>query len=181
MGVRNFCFSENLACFDFLKHPFWGWPFCLITDDFSRILLKFSENLICITTLTDSFRSFLGLRNVISIYYYWSLCCRGRARSALLSYCAFSYILLCFWKLIIFPQWGKRYNLNSIWIRRFCLYALSSQSTLPKSVSKSKLSRAHHGQLAEVYLIGEKKNKNKRVANFLVVTNIFPGPIVLPD
>ena len=26
-------FSENLACFVFLKHPFWDSPFCLITDD----------------------------------------------------------------------------------------------------------------------------------------------------
>ena len=26
-------FSENLACFVFLKHPFWDSPFYLITDD----------------------------------------------------------------------------------------------------------------------------------------------------
>ena len=26
-------FSENLACFVFLKHPCWDLPFCLITDD----------------------------------------------------------------------------------------------------------------------------------------------------
>ena len=26
-------FSENLAYFVFLKHPFWVSPFCLITDD----------------------------------------------------------------------------------------------------------------------------------------------------
>ena len=32
--TRNVCFSENLACFIFLKHPFWDSPFCLITDDF---------------------------------------------------------------------------------------------------------------------------------------------------
>ena len=31
-GVRNVRFSENLACFVFLKHPFWDLPFCLITD-----------------------------------------------------------------------------------------------------------------------------------------------------
>ena len=33
-GVRNDRFSENLACFVFLKHLFWDSPFCLITDDF---------------------------------------------------------------------------------------------------------------------------------------------------
>ena len=27
-------FSENLAWFVFLKHPFWDLPFCLITDEF---------------------------------------------------------------------------------------------------------------------------------------------------
>ena len=32
MGVRNVRFSENLACFVFVKHPFWDSPFCLITD-----------------------------------------------------------------------------------------------------------------------------------------------------
>ena len=31
--VRNVRFSENLACFVFLKDPFWDLPFCLITDD----------------------------------------------------------------------------------------------------------------------------------------------------
>ena len=31
-GVRNVHFSENLACFVFLKHPFWDSPFCLTTD-----------------------------------------------------------------------------------------------------------------------------------------------------
>ena len=32
-GVRNLRFSENLACFLFLKHPFWDSNFWLITDD----------------------------------------------------------------------------------------------------------------------------------------------------
>ena len=32
-GVKNFGFSENLACFAFLKHPFWDLPFCRITDE----------------------------------------------------------------------------------------------------------------------------------------------------
>ena len=32
-GVWNVCFSENLACFVFLKHPFWDLPFWLITDE----------------------------------------------------------------------------------------------------------------------------------------------------
>ena len=36
-GVRNVHFSENLACFVFLKHPFWDSPFCLITVDFSGL------------------------------------------------------------------------------------------------------------------------------------------------
>ena len=35
-GVRKVCFSENLACFVFLKHPFGGLFFCLITDEFAQ-------------------------------------------------------------------------------------------------------------------------------------------------
>ena len=31
--VRNNRLSENLACFVFLKHPFWDLFFCLITGD----------------------------------------------------------------------------------------------------------------------------------------------------
>ena len=48
-GVRNVRFSENLACFVFLKHPFWDSPFCLITDDLSdveKIVFKFSGILV---------------------------------------------------------------------------------------------------------------------------------------
>ena len=40
-GERNVCFSENLACFVFLKHPFWDSPFCLIADELKLIFLKF--------------------------------------------------------------------------------------------------------------------------------------------
>ena len=36
-GVRKIRFSENLACFVFLKHPFWDSSFYLITDE---IILK---------------------------------------------------------------------------------------------------------------------------------------------
>ena len=35
-GVRNVRFSENLACFVFLKHPFWDSPFCFLTDDIMK-------------------------------------------------------------------------------------------------------------------------------------------------
>ena len=41
--VRNFGFSENLACFVFLKHPFWDFrPFALLPTIYllSRIYLK---------------------------------------------------------------------------------------------------------------------------------------------
>ena len=32
-ALRNVRFSENLACFVFLKHLFWVLPFCLITNE----------------------------------------------------------------------------------------------------------------------------------------------------
>ena len=38
-GVRNVRFSENLACFVFLKHMFSDSHFCLITDEYYRVLL----------------------------------------------------------------------------------------------------------------------------------------------
>ena len=47
-GVRKFCFSENLACFVFLKYPFWDSPFCLITNDFV-------DKIICTIIVTIEF------------------------------------------------------------------------------------------------------------------------------
>ena len=35
-GVRNVRFSKNLACFVFSKHPFWDSLFCLITDELTK-------------------------------------------------------------------------------------------------------------------------------------------------
>ena len=40
-GVRNVRFSRNLACFVFLKHPFWDSPFCLITGELLVIFRNF--------------------------------------------------------------------------------------------------------------------------------------------
>ena len=42
-GVRNDRFSENLACFIFLKHPFEDFPFCLIIDGicFKNLEIRF--------------------------------------------------------------------------------------------------------------------------------------------
>ena len=37
-GVRNVRFSENLACFVFLKHPLWNSTFCRITDEWSSLI-----------------------------------------------------------------------------------------------------------------------------------------------
>ena len=35
-GIRNVRFSENLACYVFLKQPSWDSPFCLITDELRK-------------------------------------------------------------------------------------------------------------------------------------------------
>ena len=42
-GVR-ILFSENLASFVFLKHPFWDSPFCLITDNLFYHFLMLPRN-----------------------------------------------------------------------------------------------------------------------------------------
>ena len=51
-GVRTVRFSENLACFVSLKHPFWDSPFYFITDG------------ICLNVLTINFFSHnLGVKS----------------------------------------------------------------------------------------------------------------------
>ena len=42
-GVRNVCFSENLACFVFLLPAFWDSPFYLITNDLFLVNFSFSQ------------------------------------------------------------------------------------------------------------------------------------------
>ena len=42
-GFRNVRFFENLACFVFLKHPFWDSLFCLITDDWQKLIRFFIQ------------------------------------------------------------------------------------------------------------------------------------------
>ena len=39
-GVRNVPFLENLACYVFLKPPFWGSSFCLIIDNIKNVVKK---------------------------------------------------------------------------------------------------------------------------------------------
>ena len=39
-GVRNVCFSGNLACFAFLKPPLWDSRFCRITDDLQVVIVN---------------------------------------------------------------------------------------------------------------------------------------------
>ena len=42
--VKNVRFSENLACFVFLKHLFLDLPFCLITYEFITIMVTVSNS-----------------------------------------------------------------------------------------------------------------------------------------
>ena len=44
-GVRNIRFSENLACYVFLKLPVWGSSICLITDDIKDLWLRISAEI----------------------------------------------------------------------------------------------------------------------------------------
>ena len=44
-GVRNSSFSEILAFFVFLKHPFWDSPFSFITDEVMHLI--YSVTAVC--------------------------------------------------------------------------------------------------------------------------------------
>ena len=46
--VKNVRFSENLACFAFLKHPFWGSPFWLINNKLQCKEKKRKNHYLCL-------------------------------------------------------------------------------------------------------------------------------------
>ena len=56
-GLRNVCFSENLAFFVFLKHPFETRPFALLTTNCALINLleKKSEHYIFLVSVLAVF------------------------------------------------------------------------------------------------------------------------------
>ena len=66
-GVRNVCFSENLACFVFLKHSFSYSPFCFITGGFqTELVTELNENNVGASQF-DLFQTiFLGLLNKLA-------------------------------------------------------------------------------------------------------------------
>ena len=55
--IRNVRFLENLACFVFLKHPFWDSPFWLISDNLS-VWIKLLDYLhqVQVDTFLESFK-----------------------------------------------------------------------------------------------------------------------------
>ena len=65
-GVRNVCFLDNLACFVFLKHPFWDSLFCFIKDKFTVILCELTVNLF--VNLTNDFISLCLKVYVIHVF-----------------------------------------------------------------------------------------------------------------
>ena len=60
-GVRNVRFFENLAYFVFLKHPFWDSLFCLITDDWQKLIRFFIQWSFLSRTIVKSQRLFRTL------------------------------------------------------------------------------------------------------------------------
>ena len=60
--VRNVRFSENLARFVFLKHPFWDSPFCLIIDEFRDC-----------QWLTHCQRFLLQNRKILTMSWAWNV------------------------------------------------------------------------------------------------------------
>ena len=83
-GVRNVRFSENLACFVFLKHPFWDSPFCFITVELKMrlwriVALKRKQNAFYVTFILSK-KYFAGLY-FISIYIVWVLVGNGLSKN----------------------------------------------------------------------------------------------------
>ena len=75
-GVRNVRFSENLACFVFLKRPFWDSPFCLITDEFTLFVrhLPFTLNKIMETSQLICTENWYGICICVKGVSHWPLC-----------------------------------------------------------------------------------------------------------
>ena len=62
-----FCVLEVLACFAFMKHPFWDSPFCLITDDMTLKTKKLDQG--ATEMFISEFEKEESLWNVMSEIY----------------------------------------------------------------------------------------------------------------
>ena len=72
-GVINVRFSENLACFVFLKHPFWDSPFCLITNKIWTGVVYRLSNAVLTKCLFFICKSEASTNSVCNKTLFWSL------------------------------------------------------------------------------------------------------------
>ena len=110
-GVRNVRFLENLACFVFLKHPFWDPPFCLITDEIpSPVLIVANQTCMKHSSLPkyydqDYMKNYLLHFNDDNSTFWAYLC-----------FCSKTTINQS-WKLSIVNFWHKPNMWNSVFIK----------------------------------------------------------------
>ena len=71
-GVRNVRFSENLACFVFLKHSFWSSPFCLMVKTWK------SKEKIKILPASFISEKWINIKISLNFYFRTSLWCLKR-------------------------------------------------------------------------------------------------------
>ena len=67
-GVRNVRFSGNLACFVFLKYPFWDSPFCLITDELLHVIFRNFYILRVLAHCSTAISDYVRLLLVVVLY-----------------------------------------------------------------------------------------------------------------
>ena len=79
-GVKNVRFSENLACFVFLKHSFWDSAFYLFTDEIKQfekvfcntyLIMKVWELLV--TSCTNKFPRDMNIIYLSKKHRYWNI------------------------------------------------------------------------------------------------------------
>ena len=98
-GVRNVRFSENLACFDFFKHPFWDSHFCLITDELPFSL--FASRQFSISIANTNY-NVLALKYVTSLFHY-----NSSVKLTTISFLSTLYIVRRFVNIHNFKRWKE--------------------------------------------------------------------------
>ena len=107
-GVRNVRFSENLACFVFLKNPFWYSPFCLIAAKFFTAKSYYFRKVLYVVDVwqrPSPFTSAFVRRSLRLVHFYKDYPQEHYLKLFKIFYCAWAHCLSVTFNVLQVLEW----------------------------------------------------------------------------